>query len=108
MGTSRSSWFLICSITIGVPISVIALTAHFHHRKLALDMRPCHRHVDDAVNGHQPIELVLDLLDHHWRADLGYRPYRALSPSQARARYAALPPSCRRRGEWAPADRAGS
>src|SRR5262249_47809725 len=48
--------------------AVIALAAHLDHGELALDVRPRHRHVDHAVHRHEPIELALDLLDHHGRA----------------------------------------
>jgi len=47
---------------------VVALAAHLDHGELALDRRPGERHVDHAVHRDQPIELVLDLLDHHRRA----------------------------------------
>src|SRR3954462_5318024 len=43
--------------------AVLALAAHLDHGELALDVRPGDGHVNDAVPRHQPIELVLDLLD---------------------------------------------
>src|SRR5262245_40470249 len=51
---------------VGKPQSldpVVAGAAHFHHRELALDRRTRYRHIDHAMNRHQPLELVLDLLD---------------------------------------------
>ncbi len=47
---------------------VLALAAHLDHGELALEMRARDGHVDHAVHRHQPLELVLDLLDHHGRA----------------------------------------
>ena len=47
---------------------LLALAAHLDHREFALDRRARHGHVDHAMHRHQPLELVLDLLDHHRRA----------------------------------------
>src|SRR5205823_13966149 len=47
--------------------AMIAGAAHFHHGELALDRTAAKRHVDDAIDRHHAVELVLDLLDHHWR-----------------------------------------
>ena len=38
---------------------------HFHQRQFAGDMRSVHGQVGDPVHRHQPVELRLDLLDHH-------------------------------------------
>ena len=38
---------------------------HLDQRHLAREVRPLERQVGDAVHRHQPVELRLDLLDHH-------------------------------------------
>src|SRR5262249_52796220 len=52
----------------GPPQGVPPLPAPLAQGEPALDGRPRHGHVDPPVHGHEPIELVLDLLDHHGRA----------------------------------------
>src|SRR5262249_42455976 len=44
---------------------IVALAAYLHHSELALDRRTGHGHVDHPMHRHQPLELILDLLDHH-------------------------------------------
>src|SRR4029450_12735231 len=48
--------------------AVLPLAAHLDHGEFALDVRSGYGHVDDAVHRHEPVELILDLLDHHRRA----------------------------------------
>ena len=48
--------------------AVVAAAAHLHHREFPLDRAAGDRHVDDAIDRHHAVELVLDLLDHHRRA----------------------------------------
>ena len=54
----------------------LARAAHLDHGKLALDRWAGRRHIHHAVNRHEPIELVLDLLDHHRRAARDHRDAR--------------------------------
>ena len=48
--------------------AVLAFAAHLDHGELALQRRTGRGQIDDAVHRHQPVELILDLLDHHRRA----------------------------------------
>ena len=44
---------------------LLALAGDLDHGELALDRVALHRQVGDRVDRHQPLELMLDLLDHH-------------------------------------------
>jgi len=46
---------------------MLALAAHLDHGELALQRRAAAGQIDDAMHRHQPVELILDLLDHHRR-----------------------------------------
>ncbi|MBS0524627.1 MAG: hypothetical protein JSS04_13445 [Proteobacteria bacterium] len=48
--------------------ALLAGAPDLHQRQFALDVRALHRQVVHLVHRHQPVELRLDLLDHHRRA----------------------------------------
>src|SRR5262245_2970338 len=60
--------------------TVLPLPFHLDHRELALDRVAGKGHIDNVMHRNEPVQLILDLLDHHRRAGGYDRDQREMLP----------------------------